>query len=74
MSKHYNVADAKAQLSRLLDAALAGEDVVVSRAGTPLVRLVPVHPPRRREMGFLPMHIPDDAFDPLPSDELAGWS
>ena len=34
----YNVAEAKANLSRLLVAALAGEDVILARAGKPLVR------------------------------------
>lgn len=37
-----NVYEAKTQLSRLIDRALAGEDVVIARAGKPLVRLVPV--------------------------------
>jgi len=33
---------AKTHLSRLIEAALAGEDVVISRGSTPVVRLVPV--------------------------------
>ena len=37
-----NVQEAKAQLSRLLDAALAGEDVVIAKAGKPVVRLTPI--------------------------------
>lgn len=74
MTISYNVAEAKAQLSRLLDAALAGEDVVVSRAGTPLVRLVPVQRPAARELGFLPVSMPDERFDPIDGDDLAAWS
>jgi prevent-host-death family protein len=70
----YNVAEAKAHLSRLIDAALAGEDVVVARAGTPVVRLVPVQDPPARSMGFLPMQIPDEVFDPLTPEELEAWS
>lgn len=42
MSVQFNVLDAKTQLSRLLDRALAGEDVIIARAGEPVVRLVPV--------------------------------
>ncbi|MBA3367505.1 MAG: type II toxin-antitoxin system prevent-host-death family antitoxin, partial [Geodermatophilaceae bacterium] len=34
--------EAKTQPSRLIDRALAGEDVVIARSGKPLVRLVPV--------------------------------
>ena len=37
-----NVYEAKAALSNLLDRAIAGETVVIARAGQPLVRLVPV--------------------------------
>lgn len=74
MSITYNVAEAKAQLSRLLDAALAGEDVVLARAGTPLVRLVPLQRPPARELGFLPMSMPAERFDPIDGDDLAAWS
>ena len=34
--------EAKTHLSRLLERSLAGEEVVIARAGVPLVRLVPV--------------------------------
>jgi prevent-host-death family protein len=37
-----NVLDAKNHLSRLVKEALAGEDVVIARNGTPMGRLVPV--------------------------------
>ncbi len=74
MTSTYNVAEAKANLSRLLDAALAGEDVVVARAGRPLVRLVPVAPPPGRELGFVPLDLPDDLFDPLNEADLARWT
>ena len=68
-----NIAEAKAHLSQLIDAALAGEEVIVARAGKPLVRLVPLQAPARRELGFEPGHIPDEFFDPLSDDELAAW-
>ncbi|MEB3200215.1 MAG: type II toxin-antitoxin system prevent-host-death family antitoxin [Synechococcaceae cyanobacterium] len=38
--------DAKTHLSRYVDQALAGEEVVIARAGKPLVRLAPLPPPR----------------------------
>lgn len=68
-----NVAEAKAHLSQLLDAALAGEEVIVARAGKPLVRLVPLQTPPRRELGFDHVRVPDEFFDPLSDDELAAW-
>ena len=40
--KTVNIHAAKTQLSRLIADAMAGEDVVIAKAGTPLVRLVPV--------------------------------
>ncbi len=42
MSIQVNVLEAKTQLSRLLDRAEAGEDVIIARAGHPVVRLVPI--------------------------------
>lgn len=74
MTTYHNVAEAKAQLSRLLDAALAGEEVILARAGKPLVRLVPLEAPPPRNLGLLPMSMPDERFDPLSGDELDAWT
>ena len=68
-----NVAEAKAKLSELLDAAVAGHDVVIARAGTPCARLVPIEAPGPRSLGFLPLDLPDEFFDALDDDELASW-
>ena len=35
-----NIHEAKSQLSRLIERAVAGEDVIIAKAGHPLVRLV----------------------------------
>jgi prevent-host-death family protein len=40
----YNIAEAKAHPSELLQKAMPGEDVVIARDSQPLVRLVPVEP------------------------------
>lgn len=49
-----NLHDAKTHLSRYVDQALAGEEVVIARAGKPLVRLVPLAAePGPRRGGFL---------------------
>jgi prevent-host-death family protein len=37
--RRINVAQAKAQLSELIDAALRGEEIVIARRNKPLVRL-----------------------------------
>lgn len=44
MSSH-TVAEAKTQLSRLIDRALKGEGVVITRRGQPVVELKAVRPP-----------------------------
>ena len=49
-----NLHDAKTHLSRYVDQALDGEEVVIARAGRPLVRLVPVEQELQpRRLGFL---------------------
>ncbi len=46
MSTH-SVAEAKNQLSKLINRALKGEGVVITRRGEPMVELKPVRPPPR---------------------------
>ena len=46
MTTTVNVHEAKTQLSRLLDRAAAGEEIVVARAGRPVARLVALATPR----------------------------
>ena len=70
--KTANLHEAKTHLSRLVDAALTGEDVVIARAGKPLVRLVPVEPPpepRRLGLDAGRIVIADDFDEPLPEIE-----
>ena len=47
MTETVNMHRAKSSLSRLVERALAGEDVVIARNGQPLVRLVPVPKTRK---------------------------
>ena len=49
MTRQVNIAEAKAKLSALLDCALAGEEIVIARAGKPLARLAPIR--QRRKPG-----------------------
>ncbi len=77
MTKTVNIYEAKTHLSRLVDQAAAGEDIVIARAGKPLVRLVPVEQKAPRQPGLLAhlnLHLPDEFFfDPLPEDEQKYW-
>ena len=52
--KTVNMHEAKTHLSRLVEQAAAGEDIVIARAGTPLVRLVSIAAPAGlRQLGML---------------------
>lgn len=69
-----NVQEAKAQLSRLVDAALMGDEVIIAKAGKPCVRLVPIDPPLRQPGAALGRAALTPAFfEPLPEDELRAW-
>ncbi len=65
-----SVTEAKAQLSKLIELALAGEEVVIARAGKPAVILLPYPKTARvRKPGVLKgkIRIAED-FDDLPDD------
>jgi prevent-host-death family protein len=50
----YNIHDAKTQLSRIIERVERGEEVILSRAGTPVAKVVPLSGnPRRRGRGSL---------------------
>lgn len=67
-----NIHAAKTQLSRLIERTLAGEDVVIAKAGAPLAQLVPYQPASSpRQGGFLRGRIHIDAADEPPSVETA---
>jgi len=73
--RQVNLYEAKTQLSRLIRAALEGEEVVIARAGKPVVRLVPVQEtePRTSGWGLLPVdpQALDAAFAPEAEEEVA---
>ncbi len=69
--KRVDISEAKARLSQLVEEAASGEDVVIMRAGRPVVRLTRLEKkPRRRPLGLLDgrFKIPDDFNRPLPEE------
>ena len=70
-----NMLEAKTNLSKLVNAALAGEEVIIANRGSAAVRLVPYERPSKRELGFVGgAESWDDAFfDSLSDEELALW-
>jgi len=68
-----NVYAAKTHLSRLIDQVNAGEEVVITRHGRPVARLVPAQVAKQRKPGLLEGQgywIADDFDAPLPDDLL----
>ena len=66
-----NIHQAKTHLSELLSRAVLGEDIIIAKAGKPLVRLVPItNPQKRRVLGRDKglYTVPEDFNDPLPND------
>ena len=70
-----NMHKAKSDLSRLVGQALAGEEVIITRAGTPVARLVPIRRERTPGLarGLITMSpdfdaaLPDDILDSFES-------
>jgi prevent-host-death family protein len=67
-----NIAEAKAKLSSLLARTLAGEEIVIARAGKPLAGLVPIEKRRRRKSGaWRDWKISSDALlEPMEPEDL----
>ena len=72
MTRTFNVAEAKAKLSELLDRAAAGEEIVIAKSGKPYARLVPLAKAAPREPGGAEgWRVADDIFAPMSEEELA---
>lgn len=70
-----NISEAKAQLSALIERVMAGEDVIIGKAGKPVARLIRYENSRQpRRPGALKgkIFIADD-FDELPDDIAAAF-
>jgi len=77
MTETITIHAAKTHLSELIRRAEEGEEIIIARGNKPVVKLVVVQPERPQRvfgaMKHLIGHIPDDAFDPLPEEELRLW-
>ena len=70
-----NIHEAKSQLSKLIERAEAGEEIIIARAGKPVAKLVAYRDPRRPRRGGQwrgKVHIRAD-FDELPGDIAAAF-
>lgn len=74
--KTITIHKAKTQLSRLIEEACRGEEIVIARGSEPVVRLVAIQSPKGdRKPGALKgkIHIGREFFEPLPPEELDRW-
>lgn len=69
-----NIHAAKTHLSRLVEEAAAGEEIIIAKAGTPLAKLGPLTPAgrKKRRLGLLAgrLKVPADFDAALPSEIL----
>jgi prevent-host-death family protein len=69
-----NVHEAKTHLSRLLEQAHAGQEIILAKAGKPYARLMPLaSDSAQRRPGRLAGKVDDAFFEPLPDAELDAW-
>ena len=69
-----NIHEAKTHLSRLVERAAEGEEIVIAKAGKPMAKLVPMPRASERRVpglsrGLIVIH--EDFDDPLPEDVAA---
>ena len=70
-----NVREARTQLSRLLEQAHAGQEIILAKAGRPYARLMPLAPEFVvRKPGRLLGSVGDAFFEPLSAQMLDAWN
>ena len=76
MRKPHSIHAAKTQLSRLVERAENGEEVIIARGSTPVVRLIRLEPTRpARRFGAMRgrARVTASFFESLPDSELKRW-
>lgn len=72
--QQFTIHAAKTNLSKLIEAALSGEEVVIAKGNTPVVRLVPVTRGAFK-IGILKGQLGEgpDFFEPMDEADLQLW-
>lgn len=74
--KTFTIHEAKTNLSKLIEEACQGEEVVIARGAEPVVRLIPISDVKgRRKPGALKgkLQVGPGFFEPLPDEEISRW-
>ena len=72
----FTIHQAKTNLSRLIQKASKGEEVIIARGSKPVARVVAVGEVKgKRQPGSLKgrLHVGPEFFEPLPMSELSTW-
>jgi len=69
-----NIHAAKTHLSRLIEKAATGEEIIIARAGKPVAKLSSIEARPRRRLGRLAgsVHLPKNFGAPLPPGTFDG--
>lgn len=72
----FTIHEAKTNLSRLIQKAERGEEVVIARGKTPVAKIVPIQKRKRRNLAIFKgkFKVGPEFFEPLPEDELRLWN
>jgi prevent-host-death family protein len=74
--KVHTIHEAKTNLSKLIQKACAGEEVIIAKGKTPVARIVPIAAAqKKRVLGGFEGRVwaSEDAFAPLTEEELRNW-
>jgi prevent-host-death family protein len=74
VTKSINIHEAKTHLSRLVEQAALGKEIIIAKAGKPMARLVPLeNAPRPKKFGLLEgsFQVPADFDTPMDAQVLA---
>jgi prevent-host-death family protein len=72
----FTIHQAKTNLSRLIEKASEGEEVIIARGSKTVARVVPVGEVKgKRQPGSLrgKLRVGPEFFEPLPTSELSNW-
>ena len=66
---------AESSLAQLIDAAVAGEEVVIDKDNQTAVKIVPIQQPKAFKFGILKDKVGTvpDFFEPMSEEDLALW-
>ncbi len=71
-----NIHEAKTHLSRIVEEVAAGAEVLIAKAGKPMVKMIPLDAGKAIRFGVLKgkIRVPDDFDAPLADDVLASFA